>query len=288
MSALRQPCASPPLWSEQAQALGRAATVALHDELSLAPKPGLVSFADSGSHTDMDASTFLRSLFSLRRAFPAFARLGAAGAPFAALEQEGLAAEARMLRATGGINTHRGAIFTLGLLCAAAGRLRSHGQEPTPAALRDALRQGWGEALAARAERAASAMSNGAIAARRHGLRGAGLEAAEAFPVLFEAVHPALTDALARGLRPEQARLEALFAAMAALDDTNLAHRAGLEGLRHVQRVARDFLAAGGAAAPGALERAQALHREFVARRLSPGGAADMLAAACWLQRVGR
>ncbi|MFM2340894.1 MAG: triphosphoribosyl-dephospho-CoA synthase MdcB [Pseudomonadota bacterium] len=288
MSALHRLWPAPVPGGEDGLALGRAATVALHDELSLAPKPGLVSFVDSGSHTDMDASTFLRSLFSLRRAFPAFARLGAAGAPFAALEQEGLAAEVRMLRATGGINTHRGAIFTLGLLCAAAGRLRSQGQALTPAALRDALRQGWGEALAARAQRSAGAQSNGAIAARRHGLRGAGLEAAEAFPALFEVVHPALAGALARGLTLEQARLEALFAAMATLDDTNLAHRAGLHGLRHVQRVARDFLAAGGAAAPDATGRAQALHREFVARRLSPGGAADMLAAACWLQRVCR
>lgn len=273
---------------DDALILGRAATVALHDELALAPKPGLVSFLDSGSHTDMDASTFLRSLFSLRRAFPAFARLGAAGAPFAALEQEGLAAEARMLRATGGINTHRGAIFTLGLLCAAAGRLRVRGQALRPEGVRESLRQGWGEALAARAERAAGALSNGAIAARRHGLRGAGIEAAEAFPALFEVVHPALAEALARGLSPERARLQALFAAMAVLDDTNLAHRAGLAGLRDVQQRARDFLAAGGAAAPEAIERAQALHRDFVARRLSPGGAADMLAAACWLHRVSR
>ncbi|HVR52864.1 MAG TPA: triphosphoribosyl-dephospho-CoA synthase, partial [Pseudorhodoferax sp.] len=73
---------------------------------------------------------------------------------------------------------------------------------------------------------------------------------------------------------------------IAVLDDSNLALRGGLDGLRHAQQAARGFLAAGGAAQPAALEAAAAIGRGFVARRLSPGGAADTLAAACWLQRL--
>jgi len=103
------------------QAIGRAATLALHDELALAPKPGLVTFADPGSHADMDAYTFMRSLFALRRYFVRIAALGVQGAPFHELQQCGINAESRMMAATGGVNTHRGAIFMLGLLCAAAG-----------------------------------------------------------------------------------------------------------------------------------------------------------------------
>ena len=264
--------------------IGRAAILALHDELALAPKPGLVSFVDSGSHRDMDARSFMRSLFSLRRAFPCFAELGAQGAPIAALAREGVEAEARMLAATGGINTHRGAIFVLGLLCAAVGSLAPDAGPVTAEAVRHALLGHWGDALAARAQRASN--SNGACAARRFGLRGAGLEAAAGFPVVFEAAWPALRDALQRGLSVQQARSDALFTAMARLDDTNVAHRGGLAGLRWVQRAARDYLAAGGSARPDAQAHAQALHRSFVARRLSPGGAADALAAACWLQRI--
>ena len=266
--------------------IGRAAILALHDELALAPKPGLVSFADSGSHRDMDARTFMRSMFSLRRAFPCFAELGAGGASFAALEREGVEAEARMLAATGGINTHRGAIFILGLLCAAAGSLLPEPRPVTAEAVRHALLSRWGDALAVRAQR--SSDSNGACAARRFGLRGAGLEAAAGFTVVFEAALPALRDALQRGLTPQQARSDALFTAMAQLDDTNVAHRGGLSGLRWVQRAARGYLEAGGSARPDARAHAQALHRRFVARRLSPGGAADVLAAACWLQRITR
>ena len=264
--------------------IGRAAVVALYDELALEPKPGLVSFADSGSHDDMDARTLLRSLFSLRLYFPRLAALGAAGAGFELLEREGIAAEVRMLDATGGINTHRGAIFCLGLLCASAGALAARGVAPSPAALRRELTACWGPALCERSLRCGSA--HGAVAARRFGLRSAGVEAALGFPVLFETTLPALLSAQQRGAAPREARLQALFETMAILEDTNLAHRGGLAGLHHGQRAARAWLVAGGALRPDAVSHARAVHADFVARRLSPGGAADMLAAACWAQRV--
>jgi len=265
--------------------IGRAATLALYDELSLSPKPGLVTLIDCGSHDDMDAHTFMRSLFSLRRYFVQIAEAGAGGADFAVLERLGIAAEARMLAATGGINTHRGAIFMLGLLCAAAGAaLREQDGPLHPSGLRDALRRHWGHALTRRSQRT-SALPGG-IAARRHGLRGASEEAALAFPVLFEIALPALNDALARDLTPRQARVDTLFHIIAVLDDSNLAHRGGLAGLRDAQRAAQDFLDRGGIARADGLQHAQAIADDFVRRRLSPGGAADTLAAACWIHRV--
>lgn len=266
-------------------AIGRAATLSLYDELSLAPKPGLVTLIDCGSHDDMDAHTFMRSLFSLRRYFAQIAEAGSCGADFAALEQCGIAAEARMLVATGGVNTHRGAIFMLGLLCAAAGAaLRERGGASHPDQLRDALRRHWGDALARRSERPSTLP--GGIAARRHGLRSASEEAALGFPVLFETAFPALMGALGRGLTPHQARLDTLFHVMAVLDDSNLAHRGGLAGLRYAQHAARAFLDRGGIARHDGLQEAHAIAGEFVRRRLSPGGAADTLAAACWIRRV--
>lgn len=264
--------------------IGRAAVVALYDELALTPKPGLVSFIDNGSHHDMDARTLLRSLFALRQYFPGLARLGAAGSTFAALEREGVAAEERMLAATGGINTHRGAIFCIGLLCASAGALAAQGATLEATALRGELLARWGPALAERVVRSSNA--HGAVAARRFGLRSAGAEAMLGFPVLFETTLPALLAAQRRGAAPREARLQALFETMAVLEDTNLAHRGGLAGLQHAQRAARRFLADGGALRPDALADAGAVHADFVARRLSPGGSADMLAAACWAQRV--
>ncbi|MDB6000991.1 MAG: triphosphoribosyl-dephospho-CoA synthase MdcB [Rhizobacter sp.] len=263
---------------------GRAAIVALYEELALHPKPGLVSFIDSGSHRDMHASTFLRSLFALRGYFRQAADLGAAGVAFEPLEALGIAAEARMLRATGGINTHRGAVFTLGLLCASAGALDAAGVDRTTVALRRTLLASWGQSLTERAKRVRD--SNGSRAARQHGLRAAGDEAALGFPTLFEHVLPALRNARAAGADERRARLQALFAAMGTLDDTNLVHRGGIEGLRFAQAAARAYLADGGALHPQGFARARTLHRAFIARRLSPGGAADLLAAACWLDRV--
>lgn len=266
------------------QAIGRAATLALHDELVLSPKPGLVTMVDTGSHDDMDAHTFMRSLFSLRGYFVRIAGLGAAGAPFEALERCGIDAEARMLAATGGVNTHRGAIFTLGLLCAAAGAVACTGRSPTPELLRSTLLQCWGAALAARTTRQSTLP--GGIAARQYGLRSASAEAALGFPALFETALPAMKSAAARGLGRPLVLLDTLFHVMAVLDDSNLAHRGGLEGLRHAQRAASEYLAAGGAARPGGVAAAFDIAQDFVERRLSPGGAADTLAAACLVARL--
>jgi len=266
--------------------VGREATLALYDELALAPKPGLVTLLDRGSHDDMDAHTFMRSLFSLRRYFAQIAEAGFGGAQFAVLERYGIAAEARMFEATGGVNTHRGAIFMLGLLCAAAGAALCEcgNRAPHPDQVRAALRRHWGDALARRSQRAPTLP--GGIAARRHGLRSASEEAALAFPVLFDTALPALASGLARGLTPHAARLDTLFHVMAVLEDSNLAHRGGLAGLHYAQGAARSFLDRGGVARPGGLQAAQAIANDFVARRLSPGGAADTLAAACWVTRV--
>jgi triphosphoribosyl-dephospho-CoA synthase len=234
----------------------------------------------------MDAGTFLRSLFALRHFFVRAATQGACDAAFAPLEALGISAEARMLRATGGVNTHRGAIFTLGLLCAAAGAAHAAGLACSAPRLRATLRARWGAALASRARRASD--SHGARAARAHGLRSAAEEAALGLPTLFEHVLPALRSARLAGAGDRGARLHALFMAMAMADDTNLVHRGGLQGLRDAQGLARDFLAQGGGLTADAPARAARVHALFVERRLSPGGAADLLAAACWVDRVER
>jgi triphosphoribosyl-dephospho-CoA synthase len=80
--------------------------------------------------------------------------------------------------------------------------------------------------------------------------------------------------------------LQTFFTVMEQLDDTNLVHRGGLAGLALARQAASDFLAAGGAHHPDALSRAQSIHRRFVAERLSPGGAADVLSAASFVVRV--
>lgn len=274
----------------QARQAGVLAVRALYAEIALEPKPGLVSFRDSGSHQDMDGATFVRSLFALRGYFPRMALAGADGVPFARLEALGQAAELRMLAATRGINTHRGAVFGLGLLCASAGWLWAQGLPCRPQQLRAALLAAWGEALAARARqsRRAPPRSNGQVVAQRHGLRSAGDEAAQGFSTLFEVTLPALQAARTAGAADRAARVQALFATMAVLDDTNLVHRGGMAGLRFVQAGAQGFLDAGGVLQADWLAQARALHAACVRQRLSPGGSADVLASACWVDALSR
>lgn len=266
--------------------VARTAVRALYAELALEPKPGLVSLRDNGSHSDMDAGTFLHSLFALRHYFADTAQAGFEGAGFATLQRLGRAAEVRMLRATGGINTHRGAIFALGLLAAAAGRAAALQTPVEPARLRSLLRSTWGADLQAHADLARSlpARSNGQHAARRFGLRSAAQEAALGFPMLFETTLPALQHALRQGQPVRAARVQAFFATLARLDDTNVAHRGGWEGMCQVKALATDFLQAGGVQQTGWLERARGVHAALVRQCLSPGGCADLLACACWLQ----
>ena len=156
----------------------------LHAELTLYPKPGLVSPWDKGSHEDMDAALFMRSLFSLRHYFIRMARAGAESASFDLLRQHGLDAERRMLLATGGINTHRGAIFSLGMLCAAAGYCEHRRLPLTAASLRKVVMAQWGAALAQHAI-TSTPHSNGRHVAMRYAVGGAREEAAAGFPSLF-------------------------------------------------------------------------------------------------------
>jgi len=266
-----------------AQGLARLAVRSLYAELVLYPKPGLVSLVDNGSHTDMTAATFLRSMFALRRYFLDIAQAGADDAPFHVLKRLGIEAEARMLRATGGINTHRGAIFCLGMLCAAIGRCHAQRIPVTAQAVQAMLVARWGHALGAHSVDA-GAGSNGAQARLAYAASGAREEGARGFPSVFDVGLPALRRTLAAGRGVREARIDALFALMAHISDTNVYHRGGPDGALAVRRQARAFVARGGTASPDWEARALACHQAFVAGRLSPGGAADLLGAACLLQ----
>jgi triphosphoribosyl-dephospho-CoA synthase len=250
-------------------------------ELETWPKPGLVSHCDPGSHDDMDADTFRRSVAAIAPYLEALADAGARGCRMGRLRIIGLDAEAAMLAATSGINTHRGAIFGLGLLCAAAGA-RNGGQIDPALSLGAVVSKLWGSSII---DGPVLLHSHGSGARRRFGAGGARMEAAQGFPSVYEVGLPALRrGALNVPGDDEAARVEACFALIAALEDTNLLHRGGLSGLRFARRAARRFLDAGGVGRPGWRERARAVHESFVASWLSPGGSADLLAMTLFVE----
>jgi len=268
--------------------IGRLAIRSLYREAALAPKPGLVSPESNGSHSDMDFATFMRSLNALRSYFPAIADCGRQGPGFGSLQTLGIDAEAAMLVATAGVNTHRGAIFNLGLLCAAAGCLVADGAVLSAEVACTTVRQRWGsEILAGSAAPAAgAALSHGQFVARRYATGGAREEAAAGFPAALEFGLPAYRATLAATGDSERAAIQALFTLMTELEDTNLLWRGGLDGLTHGRRSAAVFLEAGGVFADDWRAHAAAIDRDFVARRLSPGGSADLLGVTLFLAEL--
>src|SRR3569623_2039468 len=129
-------------------------------------------------------------------------------------------------------------------------------------------------------------LMHGLRAAVEHGAGGARQQAARGFPAVFEVALPRLRQTLARGGTMREACIDALFALMAQVADTNVLHRGGGQGAALVKRQARRFLAQGGTAHAQWQQTALDCHRIFMRHRLSPGGAADLLAAAWFVHRA--
>jgi len=269
-----------------AHRIARLAVRSLYQELALYPKPGLVSLRDNGAHLDMNADTFVRSLFSLRGYFVDITAAGMCDAGFGELQQLGLAAESHMLRATRGINTHRGAIFTHGILAAAAGCAAALNIEPSDDNLRKIVMEKWSRDLRAIAIASAATPSHGQLMAARHGVTGARGEALQGFPSVFEIALPALRSALARGADTRFALLHTFFVLLASTMDTNVLFRGGTEGLEFIQTQAGEFLEHGSVFESGWQQRAESLHRQCSIKNLSPGGCADLLAAAWFVHQI--
>ena len=256
-------------------AIGDLAADCLVMELETWPKPGLVSHIDNGSHDDMDADTFRRSAAAIKRYLQCLADAGARGCGMGRLRIIGLEAERAMFAATSGVNTHRGAIFGLGLLCAAAGA-KAGGLVDPALPLGDVVASLWGTGIL---DGPLLLHSHGSAVRRRFRAGGARLEAANGFPSIYRIGLPALRRTIsAAPADAEAARVEACFALIASVEDTNLLHRGGLDGLRFAHRAACQFIDAGGVRTEGWRARARSIHQDFVARRLSPGGSADLLA----------
>ncbi|WP_174286893.1 triphosphoribosyl-dephospho-CoA synthase [Sphingomonas bacterium] len=260
--------------------IGRTAAACLKLETATYPKPGLVSPVDSGAHDDMDAALMDRSAEALAPFLTALAEAGAAGAGMDRLRAIGVAAEGAMMAATGGINTHRGAIFGMGLLCAAAG---FRARYAVPQTLGGIVAHRWGTEIL----RGPVALhSHGSKVARRHATGGARAEAAAGFPSLYGIAGPALVDGRRLAVGDEALRVHVLMALIVGVADTNLLYRGGAEGLAFAQAQAQAFLAAGSVGAADWRPRAIAIHHAFTARRLSPGGCADLLAMALFAEAL--
>lgn len=264
--------------------LADCAVAALVDEAMLTPKPGLVDLRGRGAHRDMDWSLMCHSARALHPTFDALAQAGSRIPDLPTLRarigQIGRLGEAAMLDATGGINTHRGAIWALGLLVTAAAQVAD---SACPADI--ARRAG---ALARCPDRFAPASTNnkGEAACKRYGVGGARAQAQAGFPSVVEIALPRLRASRQQGNNEIAARLDCLLALIAQLDDTCVLARGGTQALAAVQDGAAQVLAAGGAGSASGKRALRTLDELMVGLHVSPGGAADLLAAALFLDRL--
>ena len=241
--------------------LAHIATDALQQELDTTPKPGLIDQNDNGAHSDMDYRLMQRSIAALR---PYFVKLAVLGyqkelPTVENLRKIGLEAEKAMLEATRDVNTHKGALFALGLAVVSAANLAFKGEISA-----DLLQKNI-EHLACQFPDTTD--THGSSVVSQHHVKGALAMAREGYKPLF-------TDWLPyyRGTRGEERELKTLLRIMATLDDTNVYHRRGAEA---VAQMKADSIALLNDFEPKKLEQ---LNQDYNAQGISPGGCADMLA----------
>ena len=252
------------------QRIAQLAVSALKEEALLTPKPGLVDQKDSGAHKDMDISLMLKSADSLHDYFKHAALLGQdciEGSFFEAsqeLQRRGIQAEKDMLHTTEGVNTHKGAVYGLGLLCFGAGMYVQNGCDAVKAA-----------AAAASSIPEGKENSHGMAVRNRYGIKGARDEATGGFKTAAGAAA-----SLKKGYDP----IRVLLRIMNSIDDTNVYWRSGEEGAIFLKDKAENLLKI---TDDKDLLRALAeTNHDFIKRDISPGGAADILAQALFINKL--
>jgi triphosphoribosyl-dephospho-CoA synthase len=299
-----------------ARRLARLARQALIAEAELTPKPGLVDRRGDGAHTDLSLEIMRRSALAIEPYFVQMALASFGAQPSQSIRQRlaliGRGAERAMLDATGGSNSHKGAIWALGLLVSAlamhddggnGGKGNGQGngagnghdnrsRKGGAAGARDITVSGvaaTAKAIASFEDRAIPRLvSHGDEVAKRYGVAGARGEALLGFPHVVNVGLPALRKKRLSGASEQVARLDALLSIMSSLDDTCLLYRGGLVALIAAKEGAAAVAAAGGAGSAQGREELSRLDRRLLELRVSPGGSADLLAAALLLDTIER
>ena len=268
-----------------ARRLARLARQALIAEAELTPKPGLVDRRGCGAHTDLSLEIMRRSAVAIEPYFVQMALASRGGQPSQSIRERlaliGRQAERAMLDATGGSNSHKGAIWALGLLVSA---LAMHDKDDvTASTVADTAK-----AIASFEDRAIPRLvSHGDMVARRYGVVGARGEALSGFPHVVDVGLPALRRKRRSAASEQVARLDTLLSIMASLDDTCLLYRGGVVALAAAKKGAAAVAAAGGTGTRLGREELCRLDRRLMDLHVSPGGSADLLAATLLLDAVG-
>ena len=275
------------LCSDAIDTAASLAVRALLYEVAVTPKPGLVDRANNGSHADMDFYTFASSAAGLWPYFADCVRTGMQTADqsppetLAALRFPGRQAECAMRRATGGVNTHKGAIYSMGLVCGALGRLDWEAwRQPTRIAKEAAAMAAGAVENELGGVAPETAKTPGERFYALYGVTGVRGEAEQGFPAVLRHGLPVLESGLGRGKTMDEAGTAALLSIIANTADTNLIARGGIDRQKQAAAELHALLQADPYPDRATVE---ALDRAYIAENLSPGGSADLLALCFFL-----
>lgn len=281
-------------YSTYAHRIGDMAGSALLEEVYTAPKPGLVDPLSNGAHRDMNLLTFKRSTNALLPYFHEFAETGIHMSEkpegcFLKIRQIGIQAENAMYEATGQVNTHKGAVFTMGILCAAAGScFKKYGQVSISSLIMQEQKMVRNillnelDSIQFKNRKDTHGQKNLCTYGSR-GIRG---EAADGYPSVVNLALPVIRQGKKEGRHWNLVKIQTLFTLMSQVEDGNILSRCRREGLREVQKLSQEFLLAGGAYSQGAMEELIKLDTYFIHKNYSSGGCADLLAASIFLSEI--
>jgi holo-ACP synthase/triphosphoribosyl-dephospho-CoA synthase len=274
---------------KDAEKTATLAVESLKEEVHTTPKPGLVDERNNGSHRDMDLALFEASADALKPYFRTAFLLGIKGKDsppdkaFSLLREAGKEAEKVMFSVTDGVNTHKGAIFTLGLICGALGRLWTADSFPCD---RTRVLETAAVLVTPAVEEDFARMTGKTVGERlylQEGIEGVRGEAKRGFPTVAKGALPLFEALLQEGLCRNAAAVKTLLFLIAETEDTNLLSRGGKEGAEWAKKEAKKaFLAPDFSS-----ERVAETDRLFIEKNLSPGGSADLLALVLFLSRLG-
>jgi triphosphoribosyl-dephospho-CoA synthetase len=252
---------------------------ALREELNTTPKPGLVDKKDNGAHCDMDFQLMSKSIDTL---YPYFIQLAEIGLKYYNSPQEeisehvrntGIEAERQMLKATNGVNTHRGAIFSMGLCVTAVAIIISAQKELTATEISKTIpfivKDFQGQQN-----------SNGGNVCRKYNIKGALDYAKKGYSEIFSKVLPLYQSLAQTETERNTVNIKVLLYLMTLIDDTNVYHRKGAEVAADVKKAAQDIFRNYDG------QKVCELNKTFIRNNISPGGCADMLAMVLFITKI--
>ena len=263
--------------------VGELAKSALIDEVTAYPKPGLVDSQNNGAHSDMSIDTFVKSAEALEEYFYRFAKYGKDTSSVGEKESFpngrliGVEAERAMFNATGGVNTHKGIIFSMGLICMAVGRLYALGKKisihnicsTVSLTVSGICERDLQEIKSATFE--SDFLTNGEKIYTLYGIKGPRGEAESGFKTVREYSYPFMKECFEKGIEKNEVLVRTLLFLMSVVTDTNVINRGGKEAGKYVKDRSKTLYMA-------PLSEIEEFDKELIQKNLSPGGSADLLA----------